>query len=170
MNWLVLKYLASQEGLWVRFGFGITLIVAKFLPWLGWLALIAGVHKAWRLIHDTPNLDDLLKVAEQKRAFGLQRELSELENKKILELLRYTKLFVSRGGDPSAAESLHEHAWQLLKEGDAGDALASLLTSLPPLSGGPRGDRESLLKMLDREAAIIRASELEVHNAVRSAS
>ena len=169
MKWLVLKYLASQEGLWVRFGFGITLIVAKFLPWLGWLALIAGVHKAWRLVHDTPNLEALLELAEHKRKFGLQRELSEQEKKKLLELLRYTKLFVSRGGDPAAAQSLHEHAWQLLKEGNAGAALASLLTSLPPLSGGHSNDRESLLNMLDREAAIIRASELEVQNAVRAA-
>jgi len=170
MSWRILKYLFSQEGLWFRFGLGTTLIATKFLPWIGWLAILAGIHRAWRLVHDTPNLEDMLELAERKRAWNIQRELSELERQKLLELLQYTKLFEARGGDPLAAESLNEHAWQLVKTGKAGAELSSLLASLPPLGGRHRGDRESLLKMIDREAAIIRASELEVQNTVRAAS
>ena len=169
MSWRILKYLIGQEGLWFRFGLGATLIATKFLPWLGWLAVLAGIHRAWRLVHDTPHLEEMLELAERKRACGLQRELTELEQRKLLAILQYTKLFEARGGDPLAAESLNEHAWQLVKSGKAGPELASLLASLPPLGGGHRGDRESVLKIIDREAAIIRASELEVQNAVRAA-
>jgi len=169
MSWRILKYLIRQEGLWVRFGLGTGLIAAKFMPWLGWLAILAGIHKAWRLVHDTPDLEDLLELAERKRAYGLKRELTELERLKLLELLQYTRLFEARGGDPVAAEALHDHAWALLKQGNAGQELADLLASLPPLGASHGNDRESVLKMMDREAAIIRASELEVQRAVRAA-
>ena len=170
MSWRVLKYLMRQEGLWVRFGLGTALIAAKFLPWLGWLAILAGIHKAWRLVHDTPDLEELLELAERKRAHGIKRELSELERRKLLELQQYTKLFDARGGDPMAAEALHDHAWALLKQGEAGRELTALLASLPPLGASHGSNRESVLKMIDREAAIIRASELEVQRAVRAAS
>ena len=168
MSTRILKYLFTHEGLWIRFGLGIALIATKFMPWLGWIAILAGIHRAWRLVHDTPELEERLEILERKRRFSLQRELSELEQRKLIEILQYTKAFEARGGDPLVAESLNEHAWRIVYQGKAGAELSALHASLPPLGRGHRADRQSVLDMVDREAAIIRASELEVQRVVRA--
>ena len=162
MNPRILKFLLTQEGLWVRFGLGIGLIAAKVVPWLGWLAIAAGIHKAWKLATDTPDLEVRLEIQELKRHHSLKRELTELEQKKLIEILRYLRLFEQRGGDSLVAKSLIDHAWRNVCQGPAGKELTTLHASLPPLGRGHQLDRSSVLEMLDREAAIIRASELEM--------
>ena len=162
MNLRILKFLLRQEGLWVRFGLGIGLVAAKVVPWLGWLAIAAGIHKAWKLVSDTPDLEERLELQDLKRRHSLKRELTELEQKKLIEILRYLRLFEERGGDSLVAKSLVDHALRSVCQGPAGKELEALHASLPPLGRGHQLDRSSVLEMLDREAAIIRASELEM--------
>lgn len=162
MSVRIVKFLLAQEGLWLRFGLGIGLIAAKFMPWVGWLLIASGIHRAWRLVKETPDLEERLELQARKRLLGLKRELTGLEQTKLLELLRYRRLFEQRGGDSLVAESLIDHAWQSVCKGQAGKELEILCASLPTLGRGHGQDQTSVLEMLDREAAIIRASELEV--------
>jgi len=169
MSKRILKYLFTHEGLWIRFGLGVALIATKFLPWLGWLAILAGIHRAWKLVNETPDLEERLEILERKKRLSLRRELSELEHRKLMEILQYTKAFSVRGGDPLVAASLNDHAWTIVQQGNAGAELTALHASLPALGRGHGADRKSVLDMIDREAAIIRASELELQQAVRAA-
>jgi hypothetical protein len=112
-----------------------------------------------------PQLDDLLRLREQKHAHRIDRLLTPFERQEIVAIDDYAKSLRRAGGDAALCEEILTQAWGLVRNAgtaDASDALRALRHSLPPLAGDRAAASPPLGQRIDRELRIIDATQKEM--------
>jgi hypothetical protein len=160
-----LSYTVTRTRVWLPALFGLGLIIGKVsLFWgLGFVALAA--LQASRLLSNT-QLDDLLRLREDKRRHKIGRLLTRTERREILALDHYAQKLRASGGDPGLAQDTLDKAWEIVRDHGARDATQELRAfrhSLPPLAGDGQSSRDpDLNQKIQRELDILRATQKEM--------
>lgn len=115
-----------------------------------------------------PDLEDRLRLRDEKRSHGIHRTLSARERDEILALDTYGTLLTESGADPSLAHEARHEAWRIIKSAGRNDAatrLRQFRQSLPPLpkpedtaSEGTAG----IARRIEQELALLHATRREV--------
>lgn len=138
------------------------------------LAAIVLAVAAWNIAktlgHD--DLDDRLRLRSDKLRHRIRRQLRHSEREAILNIDAYVKRLCDSGADAELGRQTLEHAWKLVAEAGPRDATAALeafTQSLPPLVAPPTTEartptEESVARKIERELAILRASQLEIES------
>lgn len=127
---------------------------------------VAAIKAAKVLSHQ--DLDERLRLQEQKHEHGIHRMLSDTEREEILAIDHYRKLLEEMGASPElAAETLHQ-AWLTIRANGRDDATAKLKVyrhNLPALRQpelAAAGEPQGVARQIERELNLLRAAQREI--------
>ncbi len=126
-----------------------------------------GALKAARVLrHD--DLDDRLRLQDQKNTHGIRRMLRNVEREEILAIDHYAKMLQETGADPSLADEVLVEAWKIIRSAGRNDASARLKIyrhNLPALRQpelAAANEPMGVANKIQRELNLIRAAEREL--------
>jgi hypothetical protein len=159
-----LSYTITRPKVLVPGLFGLGLLIGKLSMFWG-LGLVAfALLQASRLLANH-QLDDLLRLREEKHRHKIRRLLNEHERREIFAIDTYAQQLTASGGDPDLAKDILSRAWELIREAgehDASGELSAFRQSLPRLHGTSDNDQPPISKRIQRELDILHATEKEI--------
>ncbi len=161
-----LSYTVTRPKVLIPALFGLGLLLGKVSVFWGLGFVAFAILQASRLLSNS-QLDDLLRLREDKRRHKIGRLLNKDEREEILALDRYAQKLKSSGGDPGLAQDTLDRAWELVRDRGGRDASAQLRAfrhSLPPLAGDEQTRRPALNNKIQRELDILHATRKEMES------
>lgn len=145
---------------------GVALLITKATVIGGVICLAVAAGKVNRLLsHD--DLDDRLRLREEKRQHGIMRLLRESEREEILAVDRYAGELEAMGANPSLVRQVRGQAWKIVKQAGQQDATVPLRTyrlGLPTIAEPMEQESGSsdLRGDIERELQVLRATQREL--------
>ena len=162
-----LSYTVTRPKVLIPALFGLGLLLGKVSIFWGLGFVAFAILQASRLLSNS-QLDDLLRLREDKRRHKIGRLLNKQEREEVLAIDRYAQKLRSSGGDPGLARDTLDKAWEIVRDRGARDASARLRAfrhSLPPLDGDQETARSpELSNKIQRELDILHATRKEMES------
>jgi len=161
-----LTYTITRPKVLIPALFGLGLLLGQVSAFWGLGFVAFAILQASRLLSNT-QLDDLLRLREDKRRHKIGRLLNELERQEILAVDRYSQKLRSSGGDPGLAQDTLDKAWEIIRDKGARDSsvkLRAFRQSLPSLEGGEDARSPELSNKIQRELDILHATRKEMES------
>lgn len=161
-----LTYTITRPKVLIPALFGLGLLLGKVSIFWGLGFVAFAILQASRLLSNS-QLDDLLRLREDKRRHKIGRLLNDLEREEILAIDRYAQKLKASGGDVGLAQDTLDSAWEIVRDRGARDASVKLRAfrhSLPPLEGGEEARTPELSNKIQRELDILHATRKEMES------
>jgi|MDSW01.2.fsa_nt_gb hypothetical protein len=166
MRFQLWQYALSRPATWVPALLGLWLILRPAYLGLGVGLMLYGLYRALQLVEKTPDAEERIFLRQEKRRYGIKRSLNPIEQKYLMQLLKYTRRLEKMGGDPVLGQELWSQAWMAIEanqDKNRNEELELLVKSLPELRPTGKKPKEDLMNRIRKECEIICASQAEAN-------